>query len=104
MPPFSSQSALPLPRGWRKVTRAGVLHAVSVAAMAMTSAWSRASRSSRQRTLAEVDRLRSEIASLTEELDLKFFWNGADGRASVLGSAQWGSTVASRSSNVSSGR
>ena len=44
MPPFSSQSALPLPRGWRKVTRAGVLHAISVAAMAMTSAWSRARR------------------------------------------------------------
>ena len=41
MPPFSSQSALPLPRGWSKVTRAGVLHAISVAAMAMTSAWSR---------------------------------------------------------------
>ena len=37
MPSFSSQSALPLPRGWRKVTRAGVLHAVSVAAMAMTT-------------------------------------------------------------------
>ncbi len=71
MPPFSNQSALPLPRGWRKVTRAGVLHAISVAAMAMTSAWSRASRSSRQRSLAEVDRLRSENALLTEELDLK---------------------------------
>ena len=25
MPPFSSQTALPLPRGWRKITRAGVL-------------------------------------------------------------------------------
>ncbi len=42
MPPFSSQSALPLPRGWRKVTRAGVLHATSVAAMAMTTNVSRA--------------------------------------------------------------
>ena len=39
--------------------------------MAMTSAWSRASRSSPQRALAEVDRLRCEIAQLTEELDLK---------------------------------
>ncbi len=71
MRPFSSQSALPLPRGWRKVTRAGVLHAISVAAMAMTSAWSKARRSSRQRALAEVDRLRAEVALLTEELDLK---------------------------------
>ena len=34
---FSGQSALPLPRGWCKATRAGVLHAISVAAMAMTS-------------------------------------------------------------------
>ena len=66
-PPRQS-STLP---GWRKITRAGVLHAISVAAMAMTSAWSRASRSSRQRASAEVDRLGSEIAQLTEELDLK---------------------------------
>ena len=46
---------------------------MSVAAMAMTSAWSKASagRSSRQRALAEVDRLRAEIALLTEELELK---------------------------------
>ncbi len=71
MPLRSPQSALPLPRGWRKVTRAGVLHAISVAAMAMTSAWSRASRYSRQRALAEVDRLRGENALLTEELELK---------------------------------
>ena len=71
MPTLSSQSTLPLPRGWRKVTRAGVLHAISVAAMAMTSAWSRASLSAQQRSLAEVDRLRSENELLTEELDLK---------------------------------
>ena len=37
MPPFSNQSALPLPSGWRKVTRAGVLHAISVAARALTA-------------------------------------------------------------------
>ena len=43
MPPCSSKSALPLPKGWRKITRAGVLHAISVAAMAMTSAWTKAS-------------------------------------------------------------
>ncbi len=73
MPARSSKPAIPLPKGWRKVTRAGVLHAISVAAMAMTSAWSKASagRSSRQRALAEVDRLRTEVALLTEELDLK---------------------------------
>lgn len=69
MPSRSSQAALPLPRAWRKITRAGVLHAISVAAM--TSAWSRASRSSRQQALAEVDRLRAENSLLTEELELK---------------------------------
>ncbi len=26
MPPFNSQSALPLPRGWSKITRSGVLY------------------------------------------------------------------------------
>ena len=35
MPPRSAQTALPLPRGWRKITRAGVLHAISVAANAV---------------------------------------------------------------------
>ena len=67
------EADLPLPRRWRKVTRTGVLHAISVAAMAMTSVWSKASagRSSRQRALAEVDRLRTEVALLTEELELK---------------------------------
>ncbi len=71
MPPRPSLSALPLPRGWSKIVRTGVLHAVSVAAMALTSAWSRASRSSRHCASAEVDRLRAEVALLTEELDVK---------------------------------
>jgi hypothetical protein len=73
MPARSTQAALPLPRRWREITRAGVLHAISVAAMAMTSAWSKASlgRSSRQRAVAEVDRLRTEIELLSEELELK---------------------------------
>ena len=30
MPPRSSKPALPLPTGWRKITRAGVLHAISI--------------------------------------------------------------------------
>ncbi len=73
MPLRSGKPALPLPRRWSEVKRTGVLHAISVAAMAMTSAWSKASsgRSSRQRALAEVDRLRTEVALLTEELELK---------------------------------
>ena len=73
MTPRRMETAIPLPKGWRKVTRAGVLHAISVAAMAMTSAWSKASagRPSRRRALAEIDRLRTEVALLTEELELK---------------------------------
>ena len=64
---------IPLPRGWRNITRVGVLRAISVVAMAMNSAWSKAAtgRSSRQRASAEVDRLRTKIVSLTEELQLK---------------------------------
>ena len=67
------RSPLPLPRGWTKTVRAGVLHAVAVASAAMTSAWSKAasSRSSRQLALAEVDRLGTEIALLKEELAIK---------------------------------
>jgi putative transposase len=74
MTPRSTKPAIPLPRGWRNVTRAGVLHAISVTAMAMTSAWSKASRgrSAPQRALAEIDRLRADVALLTEELDLKY--------------------------------
>ena len=40
MPPRSISATLPLPRGWRNITRVGVLHAISVVAMAMNSAWS----------------------------------------------------------------
>ncbi len=29
--------SIPLPRGWSKAVRAGVLHAISIAAMAMTT-------------------------------------------------------------------
>jgi len=71
MPPRATTTTLPLPKAWHRVTRAGVLHAISVASMAMTSAWSKASRSTRQRALAEADQLRREIALLTAELELK---------------------------------
>ena len=38
---LSTQTALPLPRGWRKITRAGVLHAISVAEMETSSSKAR---------------------------------------------------------------
>jgi len=71
MPAKATSITLPLPKAWRRVTRVGVLHAISVASMAMTSAWSKASRSTRQQALAEADRLRREVALLTAELELK---------------------------------
>ncbi len=65
--------SIPLPRGWSKAVRAGVLHAISIASTAMISAWGRAatSGSSRQRTLSGIYRLRTEVAQLTEEPELK---------------------------------
>ncbi len=73
MTPRSSEPAISLTKGWRKATRTGVLHAISGAAMTMTSAWNKASarRSSLQRALAKIDRLETEVVMLTEELELK---------------------------------
>ncbi len=64
---------IPLPRGWTKTVRSSVLHAISVACTAMSHAWSAAA-TSRQRTTrlqAELDRVRTEIALLNEELAIK---------------------------------
>jgi len=61
---------LPLPREWPQVVQSGVLHAISLASAALTSAWARASGTRRDRA-AEVDRLRAEISLLREELDIK---------------------------------
>ncbi len=63
---MQGSTSLPLPKGWTKVVRAGALHAISLAATALTHAWS-SSRSSRVRERAETARLRTEIALLTEE-------------------------------------
>lgn len=64
---------IPLPKGWPTLVRSGVLHAISLAATALTTAWSRAStsRSRRQKRGAETERLRAEIALLEEELAIK---------------------------------
>ncbi len=35
-------TSLPLPKGWTKVVRTGALHAISLAATALTVAWARA--------------------------------------------------------------
>lgn len=63
---MSTAPALPLPRFWPRVVHRGVLHALSLAASAMTRAWSRAGG---ERPRAE--RLQSELGLLAEELALK---------------------------------
>ena len=70
---MSRSPSVPLPRSWSKVVRRSVLQALSVASAALTRAWSRsASRpSSRAQENAEAERLRTEVALLTEELELK---------------------------------
>jgi len=62
-----------LPKGWTKTIRSSVLHAVSLASAALTSAWSRAaiSRRPRVQTVAELERAKTEIALLKEELSIK---------------------------------
>jgi len=73
MPRRAATSPIPRPRGWTKIVRSPTLHAISVAATALTTAWARAasSRSVRQHRRAEADRLRSEMALLEAELEIK---------------------------------
>jgi len=63
----------PLPKGWPRTIKSSVLHAVSLASAAMTTAWARAARNRRPRVqpLAELERANSEIALLKEELRIK---------------------------------
>jgi len=63
---------IPLPKGWPKVVRSGVLHAISIGATAMTAAWARAMKArSKRRLQADIDRLRAEVTHLEEELAIK---------------------------------
>ncbi len=64
---------IPLPKGWPKVVRSGVLHGIALASTALSVAWGRAAsgRSSRQRRGAEMERLRAEVAVLKGELGIK---------------------------------
>ncbi len=63
---------LPLARGWTKIVRSAVINAISVASTAMTTAWGRAaSKSPRRRQQAELDRLRTQLALLSQEMEIK---------------------------------
>jgi len=63
-----SQRFTRLPRGWPNHIKSGLLHAISLAGMALTVARSRCTRNCLQ---AELDRADNEIALLKEELEIK---------------------------------
>ncbi len=64
---------IPLPRAWTKTVRSSILHAISLAFAALTRAWGSAATSPRRTTRlqAELDRAKTEIALLNEELAIK---------------------------------
>jgi len=65
-------TADPLPKGWSKLIRSGVLNAISLGATAMSTAWARAAAQTSSRRLgADIDRLRAEIVHLEEEMAIK---------------------------------
>ena len=63
-----SHRSTPLPRGWSNHVKSSLLHAISLAAMALTLARSRRTRS---RLQTELDRADTEITLLKEELATK---------------------------------
>ena len=58
-----------LPRGWSKHIKSSLVHAIALAATALTEAWSRAAAgcSKDTRVEAELDRAKTEVAMLREE-------------------------------------
>ena len=73
MGPCASRERDNLPRGWTKRVKSGLLHAVSLAATALTLARGRAAKSwdTRHRLQARLDQATTEIALLREELEIK---------------------------------
>ena len=63
-----SRRSAPRPRGWSKHAKSGLLHAIFLAAMALTVGRSRYARS---RLQGELERANGEIALLKEELAIK---------------------------------
>ncbi len=63
----------PLPKSWTKTIESSVLHAVSLASAALSTAWARAASHRRPRVqmVAELERAKTETALLKEELSIK---------------------------------
>lgn len=64
---------IPLPRGWSQHARSAMLHIISLAqfALAYTRGWAVNSQVARVRLKADNDRLRQQVAWLTEEIRIK---------------------------------
>jgi hypothetical protein len=69
----SSNSPIPLPKGWPRRVRSAVLYVLSLARVAYASArgWAAYHASSRVRKKAELERCQQELALLREELRVK---------------------------------
>ncbi len=64
---------IPLPRGWPGRVRSAILHVISLAqfALAYTRGWAANSQVARVRLKGANDRLRQQVALLTEEIRIK---------------------------------
>ncbi len=64
---------VPLPRGWPQAVKSTMLHVISLAqyTMAHTRSWAVNSQVARVRLKSENDRLRQQVALLTEEIRIK---------------------------------
>ena len=64
---------IPLPRGWPRLVKSAVIHAISLAQFSLTHtrSWAANNWNARIRLKAENDRLRQEIALLVEEMRIK---------------------------------
>ncbi len=73
MTKHGNRSRIPLPAGWSQQARSATLHVISLAqfALAYTRGWAVNSRVARVRLKAENDRLRQQVAWLTEEIRIK---------------------------------
>ena len=66
-------SGIPLPASWSEHARSAMLHVISLAqfALAYTRGWAVNSQVARVRLKAQNDRLRQQVALLTEEVRIK---------------------------------
>ena len=70
---YTAPPRIPLPNGWPRRVRSGVIHAISLAHFSLTStrSWAANSWNARIRLKADNDRLRDEIALIKEEMRIK---------------------------------